>query len=442
MTGAALFGAATVLVTVAGGLLTVPLGRAGATVAFFTVVAVVGAVALLSAGSRLRRPVAWTLPMLIAGFWAWAPFALARTPDPVAGRLELDRLAPCFALALAVLGTTRGRRPGLSGMRLGWFAGLVLSVAIAAWELVTMDHLWITPDRPFSFGDARIAVGTYINPNNFATALVAMIAGSLALAGDLASTAARRGVLVVVALGCLVVLTTRSRSGVLALAIVLALEVRRRVIDHRESTGVGLRERFVGLPQTVRRGAWAVAAAAAVLVVAVFAVPSLAARNPVMRMVAFQFGEETARSDSLRVQLLTVAWRYLRESGWLGTGAGSFEHLLWHDPAPGTIKMTNLHNAFMELVSQYGVPIGVLYALVPSGVVAVLLRSMATPGPAARATRYEATGYLVALVLLGVAASSALHVTTWWVMHAAACACAWQLSARSARSAVGGSREP
>ena len=416
---AAVVGAAAVLFTVAGGLVTVPLGAAG-------LLGGVNAAAIAAAllfyalsGSRRRALAAWVLPLFWLGFALWAPLALTRSPDLAAGRLELTRMWACLALSLLVVAASRGSFSGLTGLRIGWFAGLVLSVCIAGWELTTGEHLFVDEAHPWVFGDGPMAVGTFINPNNFAAALVAMIAGSLALAATLRSIWAARAVEVVVLLGCLVVLVTQSRSGLLALLVVVALDVRRRILERRSA-------RPPSDSPARRRARWGIAGAALLVAALTFVVPPLAQRNPLVNMVTAQFGEETARSDSLRLQLIAASWRYLRESGWLGSGAGSFEPLLWNDADAGTLKLTNLHNTFLELLTQYGVHIGALFALVIAGIVVPLVRSRRVLGRSTRVSRHEACGHLAAVLALGIAASSALHVPLWWVALAAACACAWQ----------------
>lgn len=417
------------LFTIAGGLVTVPLSAAGL-LGGVNGAAIALAVLLLFASTRRRAVSAWLLPAFWLGFVLWAPIALTRTPDLDAGRLELTRLWGCLAFSLLALAASRGTFAGVTGLRLGWFAGLVLSVGIATWELVTGNHLFVDAAHPWVFGDGPMAVGTFINPNNFATALVAMIAGSLALAATLRPRWAVRTVEAVVVLGCLVVLVTQSRSGLLALLVVLGLEARRRLLERRATGGARRAERHPF-------GAVGVVAAGVLLVVTLsFVAPPLAQRNPLARMIVAQFGEETARSDSLRLQLIAASWRYLRESGWLGSGAGSFEPLLWNDVDAGTLKLTNLHNSFLELLTQYGVHIGALYAAVIAGIVVALVRSRRVLGRTTRISRYEACGHLAAVLALGIAASSALHVPLWWVALASAAACAWQVevSTRAAQA--------
>ncbi len=436
---------AVVLVTVAGGLISEPVARARLTGPFYGTVLTLGVLSLITTGRSRWRPVAVLLPVFWIAFAAWAPSALDRAPNPIEARFELTRMWPCAALSLAALGLSRGGFAGLTGLRAGWFAGLAGSVALAVYEFTTSQHLFISARNPWRFGDGLVAVGTYINPNNFAAALVAMITGSLALAATLRSRWLLAPAWIVITAGCVTVALTQSRSGVIALALVLALEVRRRSGERLAAGPARLRDRLRALPDVARGVLWGLAAAAAVLLIVSFTLPSLAQRNPLAPAIAAQFNDETARSDSLRMDLLAAAWRYLAGSGWLGSGAGSFEPLLRSDPSPGTSKLTNLHNTFMELTSQYGVHIGALFALILAGVIAAILHPRTGLGHATRTARYEACGQLIALTAMGISASSALHVPSWWVMVAAACACAWQVSAAGAsarRAARQAARQP
>ncbi len=434
---------ALVPVIVAGGLVSVPLSRMGA---LWPTYIGVGALALLIAGSRTlatwrgRRGRARTsaaLAWAFLGFWvvlaAWSPVARAATPDPVVGDRELLALASSGILACTALILATGDRAGLHGLRRGWCLGLALSVVIAAWELTTRRHLWIDAAHPWPFGDALMAVGTYQNPNNFAGALVAMVAGTLALAAR-ASRPTRAALLALVAAGGVVVFLTGSRSGLAALALVFALEGWRLL---RGRLG-GRRLRDVASAH--RGAATAVLVAGAVVLLALLFAPGVS-RNPLRRLLLGAFDPETARSDSLRAGLITAAWRYLRESSWLGSGAGSFEPLLYADPDANVIKLTNLHNAFVELVTQYGVVVGAAFALVLATVAATVARTAwrerGRVGTSAETTRVdlaEATGQCAAFAAFGLSASSALPHQTWWLaLAAAAAAASWAASGHGGR---------
>ena len=109
---------------------------------------------------------------------------------------------------------------------------------------------------------------------------------------------------------------------------------------------------------------------------------------------------------------------------------------------------TNLHNAFVELLTQYGVLVFAPYAALLLILVAALWlrtgrRSVGRdrrpadngrPAPDAAprervVARNELAGQLTAFVLLGATASSALEIPFWWLSLANAVALAWYLQA-------------
>lgn len=483
-----------VVLPVLGGAATIPLERAGLQWPLYWVLC--GAAAAAALSTPPRRWLAWA-PWTFVACWAvllaWMPYAVRIAPNARAADIEVTRFLLAMLLSVVALALVRGARAGLTGLRLGWLVSLVISASIGLWEITTKEHLlFLDPKRGWVFGDARLATGTFLNPNNFATALVGMIVGVWALRAAAARTpgptgrirgGARVAALVVLDLlvlaGAVVVVFTQSRSGLAALAVVAGLEACRRWaswrswwLGHVGRNGLVADALAGPAPRTRRRLAWGAGTVVAALLVASVTVPALAARNPIVQVFTMAGNEETARSDSLRVQLIAAALRYLRGSGWLGSGAGSFEPLLWADPDPGVIKLTNLHNAFVELLSQYGVVVGAVHTAALLALVAVVVWPLpgrrraaaaaggagtggarparagstdarahqpnsddaATPRPGSPGSprrglptdhRVEIAGYLAAYIAFGVAASSALTVPTWWLLHASACASWW-----------------
>lgn len=429
-----------------GGLITNPLARAGVLWPIYYAFAFL-ALALLWRSGVWRCVEA----MLFFTFWAvlasWAGFALRITPDPRLGELEVRALTACAIISIVVVLGSRGDRAGVWALRAGWLVGVGATCGIGIWEILTRHHLWITPARPWPFGPGTVPAATFINPNNFSVALVGMLVAALAALASVTSRSAASPPLRAVfgalaALAVVMIAFTESRAGLLGVIVVLSLEARRRLITAAAGRPLShvLRQRCSGHWALVISS---VAALVAVLV-ASFTLPALGSHNPLKTLITDAFEEETYRSDSLRIDLLAVAWGYLRDSNWVGTGAGSFEPILWNDPASGIDVDTNLHNAFVELLSQYGVvvfaPLAMLLVtLVWAGARSTPARLVADnrySDTESRATqdihngdivRTELLGYLAAYVLLGITASSALALQLWWLMLASSIACAWHL---------------
>ncbi len=335
-----------------GGLVTIPLARAEI---LWPIYYGLGVLAL----ALLWRSGLWRCleGVLFFAFWAvlasWSGFALRISPDPALGALELRALFACAIVSTFVVVACRGSQSGVWALRAGWLLGMGATCVIGIWEILTRQHLWVTAAKPWPFGPGTVPAATFINPNNFSVALIGMLVAALATFASTRQTGLKLLAVVSGAVAVVLVAFTESRAGLLGLFVVFALEAYRRLTDAAQgSSPVSvLRSRL-----NARRGATVgVLAAAAAVVVTTFTVPALAVRNPLRTMLTDAFAEETIRSDSLRINLITTALGYLRDSHWLGTGAGSFEPILWNDPNSGIDVDTNLHNAFVELLSQYGV---------------------------------------------------------------------------------------
>lgn len=450
--------ATVVLVSVLGGLVTLPLQRADLLWPFYWLLVALGiGCAVTTPRRRWATWAPWTFVVPWAVLVAWMPSALGRAPDQALGRLEIERLLVCLIISGVLLFGVRGSRAGLRGMRIGWLLGLLVSVAIGGWEIVTKEHLLFLDSRgTWVFGDGRLASGTFINPNNFATVLVGMIVGTLALRAGVARGRRPRAAValdVVAVAGAVVVVFTQSRSALIALAVVGALEVVRRRAARRAPLGVprgtqpgspvlgtpaavspAIGTPAIGTPAadpTRRRTWWAALTAVGALAVASVTVPALARHNPLVELVSMLGDEETLRSDNLRIELIRAALGQLRDSGYLGSGAGAFEPLLAADPPSSVIKVTNLHNSFVELLSQYGIVVGLVHAVSLVMVFAVAAWPGRAAGRLARLralpldSRVEIGGYLAAYLAFGITASSALTFSAWWLLHASACISWW-----------------
>lgn len=376
---------------------------------------VVGAATAVPVGRGWRDPGVVLLVLFWAVFAAWAPVAYGRAPDATTAREELLALALGAGLSLSLVAVSRGRPDGLAALRWGWVAALALTGTLGAIEFVTGRHLGVWVTRPWPFGDGVVA-STFRNPNDFGAALVAMLGAVLATRARADSRALRAALTALAAGSFVLVMLTQSRGCVAGAALLLVLEGVR--LARAAADGHRLRD----LAREHYRVVTALLTAFLVVALASFAVPPLAARNPLAQILAAAQRPETAEADTLRVGLIAAALRYLRDSGYAGTGAGSYEVIMWNDPASGVAKQTNLHNAFVELLSQYGVLVSVPLLLLLVVCVGRLLR----PAPDS-VDRNEAAAHLLAFALLGVTASSALTMPMWWLMLASGVAVAWSM---------------
>lgn len=375
----------------------------------------------------------WAFLAPAACLLAWMPYAVQVAPNAAAATREIDQLTLAIFTACVAFAGTRGAPTGALGVRAGWAGALALSCAFGLWEIAEKTYLFRQPLAPWT--ERRIPVGTFVNPNNLSTAMIAMLAGTLALRAQTTNAIARYAIDAVVAVGSIVIIFTQSRTGVGALIILMALEVWRRTTRHPDASPPA--------PRSPRRRYLHAGAGVGVagLVMASFVIPSLARINPLSELWSASWNGHTASSDRGRLRLLQASLRYLQESGYLGSGAGSFEPLLKADPHSGFKATTNLHNAFFEILSQYGVVV----AAVMVAALGVLIRVCLAGRLGRRAprldrdVRVEMAGYLLSFVAFACTASSSLTYQTWWTILASACAVWW--AALPARRPAPGAQE-
>ncbi len=427
---------------------------------------------------RLRRarlptalrhaPAAWVFVAFVAVLLLWAPVVYVRSPAPAEAKTELTGLLTGVLLAAGTVAATRGSPHGLRGLRLGWTLGLGLVLVTAAVELAT--GLRVHADESLTWAlDPTVVAGPFRNPNDFAAILTVLVSGVIAYRATLRGRILRAGLAVMALLGVVAVLLTQSRGGLIAITLVLAIHGIRAALDGRAALLSRSRplpaQRCPASSAAVSGGSPSaaggtrhrrivtrlfVAATVVVAAVAAFTVPALVRLNPIAATIAAAGQPGTARSDTLRLDLIRAGWRYFTESDRLGTGAGSFEHLLANDPDPGVSHIIWMHNSFLEFLLQYGVVVAGALVAVIAAVLATVAWG-ARPRPLARPARSaqpapttasarrlvtaEVLSALVAFAALGTLAYTALETHVWWMMLAQAVAGAWWLAHADVKAA-------
>jgi len=109
---------------------------------------------------------------------------------------------------------------------------------------------------------------------------------------------------------------------------------------------------------------------------------------------------------------------------------------MWNDPNSGIAIEANLHNAFVEMLMQYGIVVFAVFTVLLVLLVRIwwTTRRPASMRPRVAIVRTELVGHLVVFAALGLTASSALTLTTWWLVLANACACAATLADLTSRT--------
>ncbi|WP_040155467.1 O-antigen ligase family protein [Mobilicoccus massiliensis] len=417
------------------------------TTGFRVTLLALGILLLARSPRRGALPAVLLVAMLLT-WWAttpqwseWAPrssFVHLRQRIVVANILTT---AACLLLA-------GGRWSGARAIRRMWVGIVVTTVPVGVWEVLTHRHLvasefWRAP--PLS------PAATFGNPNNFAIVLSVGFGLSLVAATERLSRLHRVAWLTLAATCLGLTWLTFSRAALLAC-----------VVGAVVAAGLWLHRRRLRPLSVARRRPWFAAGlglGAAALVVAHATIPAVAAANPVYRLIA-PGDEVTARSDSLRIELVRIGLRYWRESPWFGIGTGRYQILL-EKQSPKT-PVLSMHNGLAEMLVEYGlvvaVPLAALLALltwravVPrssrrrtDGLESPLRSSHSRRG--VRATdattfgrparldlvgaRASATIYLLGFVTAGGVVSSSVPWTVWWLLLASAAATLWWVGSES-----------
>lgn len=374
---------------------------------------------------------------------------------PLSGGDEVTQLALAAAVTGAMLLLAGGTRRGVLAFRALWLAVLWSTAPVAIREVLTDQHI-ITTTYDVWFFTPHTPSGPFQNPNNYACVLACAVGVLLVWALD---TSSRwwTGVLVAsVSLAATLAFATGGRATLVAIVLqvlaALVVALRRQGLGGRPTMGAGR--------STGRR---AVVAGAGVLVggalVVLTLVPTLTSRNPLLRLFATGDGEAAAY-DSLRFALTRTGLRYWWEHPWLGTGAGTFETRLATElPNDVSNQTINLHNAFVEILSQYGIVVFAPFALLllvlvwrvvdkrplrhrplrptrprapestRSGVLVAEPRGSAQ-GVRRANYRLELASLLMMTAVTGVVVSSALALPMWFVMIAHATHLGWALESR------------
>ena len=118
-------------------------------------------------------------------------------------------------------------------------------------------------------------------------------------------------------------------------------------------------------------------------------------------------GEGNQASDSLRLNLIISGIRSLFETYGLGLGAGQSI----------TLNGINLHNFYLEILSEYGAIIGGTFV---AGMIAIMFEFTEFKWSCDKERNLVADGLLrsfpIALVLIGIGPSSAVNIRSTWVI--------------------------
>lgn len=394
-------------VTAALGPYFLPIPLGGVTLFAYRALVLTVAVASVIFFARLAW---WKIPIarayaLLGAFWIfWAAINSFRAPLLDRAALDVAALGFGFVAGIAMLHMRAYTLSALAALRRGWVLAFVATGAVAVWELTTGQHLPSSTVERVSEGALQgITISTFGNPNNYAAFLL-LAAPFLFWSHASARSRWTRTfyVICLIALPALLFLTA-SRVALLGLvAEVAALW----------GLGRGHRMRAIGYVGLLLA-----------LGVLSFQLAGLELRM-VTELSALLEGGSAGGSVAKRWNLLLSGLWLLAESMGFGVGPGGFVVLLQQGTAPyDTGGLVSPHNFWIEVLSQYGIPVFVGFILwilyLSRGAVRELMRN--TDGSDYVAPRRVAETILVALAgyfFAAVANSSYMTQSTNWMFWA------------------------
>ena len=273
---------------------------------------------------------------------------------------------------------------------------------IGYYEILTGDYRFLNAGSEDYFSEALNSVGTRIptsvfgNPNNFALFCIVGYYNSLICRKIQGNIFVRSASLIVAFSSIILLLATESRAcliGFLSSLFALGtLEVTqnfkwRKIIP------------FI---------------AVAVIFLAISLGSPENFQESILPLVAIDFTGETEGSDFIRMNLILNGLAFLKESGFLGVGAGNIEYHMAHNSLFFVGETTNIHNWWMEILVSFGVIVFLGYIIIYLKNF-VLLRHYALTTNDAN-TRYISQcllGFMIAFVLASISASS--NMTAEWL---------------------------
>lgn len=367
---------------------------------------------LLTAGRPARAARGVTEVLVLAGaIWIlWGLASLIWTPDARAGLVEISSLTLGAAATTVLIAGVEGRPERLQLLAKGWGLAFGMAALVAIWELRTGQHL------PSSFAAAQadrdssvFVSSTFGNPNAFGAFL--LMSGAVFLWQAIQGRRWRERLpwLVGIAAAPILMLLAGCRTALVGAVLCAAV---------CGWTYGSARQRWLAVVGGVLT---------AILALLVF-----------LRVTGLTFSDfaaswrlagelEFGGSAAVRLNLFRDGWEMLKATGGMGVGAGGFSHSIeFGYQRFDTAGIVNPHNFWLEIVTQYGLPVLLVvmlclgwWAVVLAGGLRTSRRHGDQPG---RARFAGGMSMLVAYVIAAGANSTFIPQATNWAYLGTLCA--------------------
>ena len=220
-----------------------------------------------------------------------------------------------------------------------WLFTLVLFIFIGLWEVETGYHLMTSlySKKSLILHHIKRPTAVFYNPNDFATYLVMSIPFLFTLVRYKKNSIMRFLGMVCVLLAFFLLIKGRARSAFIA---------------------IGLEFLFVLLVLTswsMKKKVIVLIGAFTMILIAWEVSNDFHWSNDIIRLVkSFYFNSHPGKSFNIRLNLLKNALVFLKTTCGIGVGAGNTEYWMKHFSVYPTWRMTNLHNWWFEILTNYG----------------------------------------------------------------------------------------
>jgi O-antigen ligase len=306
------------------------------TVALFclTVISSVVLGGKLFVGNRLSR-----YYLALMAFWlVYGTASLLWTPDRPAGIRELLSVGVGLVIHLVLLGLVRDSRECALTVAWGWAWAVLGSVVLAAWEIRTGNHLsgyYVEHAQRLPTG---LAIATFGNPEGLSAFAVLAFPFLVWL-----------------------VLTCRGTKRIFASVLAFVGTPALLVVSGGMLSFLGFSLEIVVLLLLCFRRRSVISLLVPALLVTSVVLASFVAvgETPLFSKMESRLGLGLQNSESILVRL-RLTWSgltFLVQSFGFGIGAGGFERSIEQRAVFNTNNLTNPHNFWIEVLSQYGLPV-------------------------------------------------------------------------------------
>ena len=288
--------------------------------------------------------------LLMGVIWLlWGGIGLLWAPDIVAGVKEWLAVALGFAIGIVFLCLKGYSEKGLQAIGWGWSIAFLLTALIAAWEIITKNHL---PGSHISIGGEPQVISTFGNPNNYGAFLILTYPFLWLTYEKKQKQAWRWMLLTFILLTPLLLVFSASRLaiiGFLSQIIILGFAALKRP----------LRKRITML----------ILAASLIILLAGMGTATTQFKIKLLRLWQVTTLQSETHVEKNKIRPIQIRENLTRNGIWMaiithgkGVGPGGYEIIQRNHPGPyPTRGLVNPHNFWIEILSEYGILAFILF---------------------------------------------------------------------------------